>query len=142
MKLNIPKIKKPLSLEAYDESFKGIELQVWVNPTRDMTNKSLEIQIELAAALSALDAVENKLAKLNKVARKKKVEELQERFDSALKVQREWWARILSQSKDTSTHWTADELEKLDEEDTALWTYIIKMAAEMIRSHRDGSKKG
>ncbi len=138
MKLNIPKIIKPLRLEVYDESFAGIEVQVWVNPTRDMTNDSMEIQIELASCLNGIEEV----AKLeDEAVKKEKLNELQARLDAVMDRQRKWWARILSQKTDETTHWTADEIKTLDEEDTALWNFISFAAAEMIKAHREGSKK-
>ena len=140
MKLNIPKIIRPLDLAVYAEELNGAVCQVWVNPTRMLLDENAEIQFELADYIKRIESITR--SDLNDQEKVQALKEEDRVGDNIMKRQYGWWANILSQSTDGATHWTAEGLKKLDEQDTALWQFLRHAAAEMIRNHREGIKKG
>jgi DNA polymerase III alpha subunit (gram-positive type) len=140
MKFNIPKIIKPLDLSIYDESMRGIEIEVWVNPNRKMLDENQEIMNELAMFIKEVERIAS--ADLDDDEKQKQLQLAQERSDHAMDRQNAWWATIFSQHSDDATHWTSEDIKILDEEDTALWRFVRTAAASMIRDHREGTKKG
>ena len=141
MKLNIPKIIRPLTLDTYANELEGIELHVWVNPTRVVLDENQEIQNGLAKLLKDVENITND-TELDDEQRLKQVEGIEANIDSILQREREWWVKILSQSSNASTHWTEKEIEILDQQDTALWQFIRLTSSQMIRANREDVKKG
>lgn len=133
MKFNIPKIIKPLELGTYDEGLKEIQLHVWVNPTRDMLNESVDIQLELGKIINSIENPKEET--LNP-------EILDGRFEATMDRQYEWYSKILSQKTDDSTHLPPEDLRELADQDIALWQFIRTAVNGMIASHREGIKKG
>ena len=132
MKFNIPKIIKPLELGVYDEGLKEIQLQVWVNPTRNMLNESVEIQLELGKIISVIESPPEEGLK---------PEILDGRFEKTMDRQYQWYSKILSQKTNTETHLSSEDLKELADEDLALWNFIRTAVNGMIASHREGIKK-
>jgi hypothetical protein len=133
MKFNIPKIIKPLDLGVYDEGMEGVELQVWVNPTRDMLNDSVDIQLELGKIISAIENPDKE-----EIAK----DLIDGRFEATMDRQYRWYSKILSQKTDETTHLPPDDLKELADQDIALWQFIRTAVNGMIASHREGIKKG
>lgn len=133
MKFNIPKIIRPLDLATYEEEMKGIVLHVWVNPTRDMLNESVDIQFELAKIINLIE--KPKEANIEK-------ELIDGRFDAAISRQYGWYSKTLSQKKDEETHLSSEDLKEISDQDLALWHFIRTAINAMIADHREGIKKG
>ena len=53
----------------------------------------------------------------------------------------EWYANILSQSSDTDSHVSVDELKELTDEDPALWVYIATGTQALMGEHAEGIRK-
>ena len=136
MKFNIPKILRPLEMSVYDESMEGLALQVWVNPTRNIKNDFDSLQFKIIG-------LKNESEKLL-VAKKpddKKAEALSKKVESVNKSIYEWYANVLSQSSDTDSHTSADELTGLADEDPALWIFIATGTQALIGEHTEGIRK-
>ena len=136
MKFNIPKIVRPLEMSAYDESMEGLALQVWVNPTRNIKNDFDELQIKIIG-------LKNESEKLlaAKKADDKKAEALSKKVDAVNRSIYEWYANILSQSSDTDSHTSADELTELADKDPALWIFVATGTQAVIGEHAEGIRK-
>ena len=132
MKFNIPKIIKPLNLGIYDEGLKEIDLQVWINPTRAMLNENVDIQLELGKIIAMIE---------NPPKEGINPEILDGRFETTMGRQYAWYSKVLSQKTDEATHLSPDELEKLADEDIALWQFIRTAVSGLISDHREGIKK-
>jgi len=66
------------------------------------------------------------------------------RFDPALSDDAKlsaWYSELLSQSADTETHLSADELLQVYEADPALWSFIAARAWQLIGEHRAALEK-
>jgi len=136
MKFNIPKIVRPLEMSAYDEAMEGLALQVWVNPSRNIKNAFTDLQINLYGLKQEIEK-----AVSAKKPSEKKATELNKRVDSINNSVYEWYANILSQSSDTDSHVTAEELVELADEDPALWVYIGTGTQALIGEHAEGIRK-
>ena len=136
MKFNIPKIIRPLEMSVYDESMEGLALQVWVNPTRNIKNSFDDLQIKIFG-------LKNESEKLlaAKKADDKKAEALGKKVEAVNVSIYEWYANILSQSSDTDSHTSADELVALADEDPALWIFIATGIQGLIGEHTEGIRK-
>lgn len=136
MKFNIPKIIRPLKMSAYDEGMEGLALQVWVNPTRNIKNGFDDLQIKIIG----LKHESEKLLTAKKPD-DKKAEALSEKIEAVNKSIYEWYANILSQSSDTDSRTSADELAEMADEDPALWIFIATGAQALIGEHTEGIRK-
>lgn len=52
-----------------------------------------------------------------------------------------WYARMLSQHQDQSTHWTVEELDKLNESDPALLAFLVNAYWQARAEHRSKKKR-
>ncbi len=136
MKFNIPKIIRPLEMSAYDESMDGLALQVWVNPSRNTKNGFDALQIKVIGLKHDLE----KLLKTKKPA-EEKAADMNKKVEAATQSIYEWYANILSQSSDTDSHTSADELNELEDEDPALWIFIATGIRALIGEHVEGIRK-
>ncbi len=136
MKFNIPKIIRPLEMSAYDESMDGLALQVWVNPSRNIKNGFDDLQIKIIGLKQELE----KLLKAKKPA-EGKADGMSKRVEDTNQSIYEWYANILSQSSDTDSHTSADELRELVDEDPALWIFIATGVQALIGEHVEGIRK-
>ena len=136
MKFNIPKIIRPLEMSAYDESMDGLALQVWVNPSRNIKNGFDDLQIKIIGLKQELE----KLLKAKKPS-DGKADGMSKRVEDTNQSIYEWYANILSQSSDTDSHTSADELKELVDEDPALWIFIATGIQALIGEHVEGIRK-
>lgn len=150
MQVKIAKIIEPIDLGDYAADMKGQTVQVWVNPDlatlrrRELLiekyNRMTSAMLELGKkAGSAPEAGRAKLAKETKA----QIEEFNEfalgEFASDINA---WFAELWSQSPDPSSHWTLDELVKLNEADPAFYQWLKNRSVEMLAQHRNHEKKG
>ena len=143
MKINIPRIYRPLDLGEYAPELAGVSLQVWVNPPRELVLESqviradLEAAVEKAQELSAdPDTPEEDLKKAFAA-----FEEINDHTFS-------WWARVLAQAADENgrSEFTAEEVRDFArgslDTDPGLWPFIQRTAYGLIAEHRSVQKKG
>lgn len=133
MKFNIPKIIKSLELGEYDESLEGLALRVWVNPPRGVHASYWKVQAELVRLSKALEDIKDSDAK--------KIEEINIQIDIANNNVFGWFANIWSQDPNAETHTSLEDVERIADEDPALWSFITSSTTKMIREHRDDQRK-
>lgn len=136
MKFNIPKIIRPLEMSVYDESMEDLALSVWVNPTRNIKNAFLDLQVELGSLKLEMEKL---LA--TKKADEKKAVTMGKKVDAVNKSIYKWYANMLSQSSDADSHVSAEDLMALAEEDPALWIYVATGTQALISEHAEGIRK-
>ena len=161
MKFEIPKTTRFLPLQEYDpenRELAGVGIQVWVDPpfsvqaefdnlTRNY-RQTLEI---LGAKISAeFGKVPVKPLSLSKRLlswiKYLGVKGQNSRFKTTTKnYQRSmyiWYARLWSQSLDIETHWTVEELEKINKKNPQLYEWLCISSWILIKKHREDVKKG
>ena len=136
MKFDIPKIVRPLEMSSYAEEMEGLALQVWVNPSRNIKNDFAALQIKIYGLKQEIEKVLSA-----KKVNEKKAENLGMNVDTVNDSIYEWYANILSQSSDTDSHVSVDELKELTDEDPALWVYIATGTQALMGEHAEGIRK-
>lgn len=136
MKFNIPKIIKPLEMSEYDEAMAGLALQVWVNPPRGVHNEYWEIQSELLRLSREMD----KLIKL-KNPDNKKIAVLDKEIDKNNQGVFAWFANLWSQSEDSDSHVSVEEIEAMTEEDPIIWRFMTHKTMKLISEHQENIRK-
>jgi len=114
MKIEIPKIVRPLDLGEYDEALRGQRVYVWVNPTREVMRA---------------------YARLRDEGKDEQADQI--KLDEQL---RDWFAKLWSHGP-ADTSWTADELLEIAETDPAFAGWLILQTWQMIGSHSAHQKK-
>lgn len=144
MRFDIPKVIKPLNMNAYDMSMDGFELQVWVNPPRGIQNQFYEIRGNLQRTAKQFDEMLEELrdaAEEEKEILASQLDMLNEKVRAVNDQIFGWYADILSRHSDESTHVTIEELREVANEDPALWKFIAEGAQALIREHQMGVSK-
>lgn len=129
MQIQIKKLIRPLDLAGYASEMQGQAVQVWVNPTREVIQKRVALDDELAQRLKDSTTAETSAALL---------EWTKATYEPGM---REWFAQVWSQHENRETHWTADELAQLDTIEPALVLWLNARTMQMIREHRATEKK-
>lgn len=131
MRIDIPKIVKPIKLSEYAEEFGDEVIYVWVNPPRRMLMDIAEWAYEAERIRERMrqgEAQDGDMEKLAEIARQ---------------IER-WHAEIWSCGPEEK-RWTADEIEILIENsmdtDPNLWKWLTEKTLEMIGEHRETQKK-
>lgn len=147
MKINVPKIVRPLYLSDYAESMGEQMIEVWVNPPADLLRerdelvrsvyeKSMEKARErLPDEENAEVLLEKALKSLGDVLTEDEAQELDQKMQN-------WLAEIWSQG---DAPWTVAEIAELQQEcretDPYLMTWLSQQTRQMIHLHRIGAKK-
>ncbi len=130
MNLTIPKIIMPLALSGYASAIKDV-WQVWVNPP-------LALLIEWDNNIESMVG----LPIPKKEDGAEKINDFNQRIEVGLETQIRIMATLLSQDTEEVT---ADDLRKIVQEtqeaDPMFWKWLKQSVFEMIREHRDGTKK-
>ena len=136
MKIEIPKIVKPLALAGYAEEFGEQTLGVWVNPPRELLHK----YTDCAALIKRLDEQINLLNQSK--APEEEITRLQGEAEEVRRQLAEWYSIIWSQG-DTpiSTQEVISLFDAAQESDPGFQTWLISHTWEMIGGHREGRKK-
>jgi hypothetical protein len=138
-----------------------VGIQVWVDPPRsvmlefDQLNRNFSQELE-----KMVKKTEDRGRKTGKGSEKKPnpVMRLQswltvvmkhpqdEHFKGATESYRRalyaWYARLWSQSPDPGTHWTVDELEKINDQNPQFYEWLCRSSWALIEKHREDVKKG
>lgn len=124
MKIDIPRIVRPLALAQYAEELSEAVVWVWANPTREFLGRWSELGAMASTAVKAKDE-----------AGLRNVEDLIY----------SWFSECWSQGPDDATHWTAAEVKALAEHctdtDPALWTFVQEGTLRLIQAHRARERK-
>lgn len=134
MKIDIPKIVKPISLGEYDDSLAGQVVWMWVNPPRKQRAAFDEIQKGIRDLVKQLiDASEDEKTKI-----KEEVQKLQEKNVA-------WWAEMWSQGADEGTRWTEEDVQQLldvcADKDPQLWDFLTEGSLDLLKAHLTGERK-
>jgi len=137
MKINIPKIIRPIALSDYADEMGDAVIYVWVNPSR-------ELRIKYDVEREEIDELLTEIKELSE--QEKKEEQIKLVYDSIAKCNDRlfgWWSEILSQHDDKDTHWTIEEIKQIVDMDTdpGFWHWLQSQAFDLIESHRSANKK-
>lgn len=124
MDIKIPKILTNIDLGGYDNALSGKFLTVWLNPT-------LALLREHDAVMHAKKPEDEKITEEEKAALDRKNEV----------AMNSWYARLWSQGADAASHWTADEIDELNEKDPTLLAWMIRATWEVRSEHARKKKK-
>jgi hypothetical protein len=156
MKLTIPKTVRLLPLQDYDPEnaeLAGVGIFVWVDPPRSVLAEFDKLNGEYAAAL---DALVKKVAAVSAGHQQKPKSRLQGWLDLLFdrkskdfkpvtdtyrKTLYAWYARLWSQGA-PDTHWTAAELEGIEEHNPVFYEWLCRRSWVLISEHRETVKKG
>lgn len=147
MKIEIQKVVQPLALNEYQPEYGDAKLMVWVNPPKSMTDERMEHLIQGSALRKELDA----FLMLNREGGAESVDEAKERIKEVLQEMKVlademivWLAQIWSQGPE-ETRMSAEELtefmEKCNESDPVLYSWLLDRTIQMIRDYRSKKKK-
>lgn len=143
MKINIPKVIRPLDLAEYAPEYDGAVIQVWVNPPRSMREQFQEIRLGLMRTADEIQQLAAEAEDRNAPEYLEKIKAAGERMSAANRALYEWHSEIWSQS--TADDWTPEQVEELSdhalENDPQLWQYVLTRTAEMIQEYRGGRQK-
>lgn len=136
MKLNLPKIIRPIPLTDYapelvhDDGSAAV-VQAWVNPPTARMTRHGELSAQATAALARLRA-----ADVDKAGAVEELQRIGEEF-AAL------FAELWSQHADPATHWTPEEVTALanSEANPALYRWLTARTIANIREYRSGLQK-
>lgn len=142
MKIRVKKVVKPLSLRDFDEAYGSDErLDVWANPPRRLKARWTEIRLENDRALSRLKEASEQNGAISEEERAALAGEIEAASEGIY----EWLSEVWSQGEDESRHISPEGVREiavhLQEEDPALWIFLIGETWRIINDHRAGSKK-
>lgn len=143
MRFDLPKTVRPIALQDYDpgaERLAGVEIMVWVDPPREWFERYYRIHREYSQAILKDTAALKKsrpLTMLNIFLRKAPDDTVQ-RYRKAL---HDMFASLWSQGPD-GTHWTAEEIDRMDDHNPAFTDWLYRRSWELIEEHKSAVKKG
>lgn len=160
MKFEIPKVTRFLPLQEYtpdEPALKGVGIHVWVDPPRsallefDQLNRDYrQVLDKLAAKLFSTSSAAAKkgtpakriLNWMHAQVKSSKDGQFKSDTESYRRSLYAWYARLWSQSPDAETHWSAEELEKVNEANPHLYEWLCVSSWSLIEQHREDVKKG
>jgi hypothetical protein len=157
MKFDIPKVTRFLPLQEYDpenKSLAGVGLQVWVDPPMSVLVEFDNLNRGYSRILNKLSAEPGKrpaqkislgeylLGWIKILGIKKPDSGFQAVTESYRRSLYTWYARQWSQAPDAETHWSADELEKIDDENPRRYEWLCISSWSLVEKHREDVKKG
>ena len=131
----IKKITMPLELGNYNEAYSGQVVHVWVNIPREIREKRLALMRSYAKALA-----EHTTGKaLHVIDRIPFVRAW--KFRKASKEQMAMMGEIWSAGADAETHWSAAEVQTLNDADPALYMWMARESMILVDEFRASKKK-
>ena len=142
MKVQIPRVVRPVPLADYDAAYGEQVVWMWVNPPRATKLKLYELTEEFAGIRARVvelttdgGEVENTDALPPLFAR---LEELGPELYG-------WWAEMWSQHEDKESHWTAEEVTELAgtalDVDPGFWDFLQERSLDAMQEYRDEKKR-
>lgn len=144
MKVQIPRIVRPIALSEYGKEYGGQVVWMWVNPARALKLRFYELAEEFASIREKVatltedggegvdktaDALPPLFARLNELG-------------GALYA---WWAEMWSQHEDEDTHWTQEEVTELAiaalDADPGFWDFLQERSLDAMQEYRDQKKR-
>jgi hypothetical protein len=157
VQFTIPKVTRFLPLQEYapeEPTLAGVGLQVWVDPPRSVLMEFDSLNRDFSQVLNKLAAKpgEKPEKKVTLVFRLLGWLQVQAKHtqDDHFKIATEnhrrslygWYARQWSQAPDAATHWTADELEVINNKNPQFYEWLCISSWALIEKHREDVKKG
>jgi hypothetical protein len=141
MKIDVPKIIRPLDLREYAPEM-GTEIQVWVNPPRAKVLEMAQLEATSGAIQQRMKEIRATESEVAAEEARKALEELEQTGQKIMV----WFAEMWSQGPDPESHLTLEEVQKLVEHsvntDPVLWPWLCGRTRAMINEHRTKVKKG
>ena len=133
MRINIPKVVRPIRLSDYAPEFEDQAIGMWVNPPRDK-------RLEFAGITKRFAEVREQIAKTEDR------DELQDLFDRINEMGLEiyaWYADMWSQGEGYE-EWTGEEVKEMVEAaldtDHALWDFLQESSLDAMKEYRTRKK--
>jgi hypothetical protein len=134
MRIDIPKVVRPLALSGYAAEYGAAMLSVWVNPPKQLSDSMLK----------AFARTEALVAELRKTPKDKHNDAKRDELDAIGEQVTSFLSEIWSQGH-PETHMSVEDVRELvqtsRESDPALWPWITRQTWTMILEYRAGVKK-
>ena len=132
MKVNIPRVTRPIALSDYAPEFGEQVIQMWVNPPRAKRLEFAGIMDRYRDTLAAIEAAEDGAPEIAEMA--------QRVVDIAGELHA-WYAEMWSQGDE---EWTAEDVKELVEAcmdtDPGLWGFIQESSMDTVQAYRRQKK--
>ena len=132
MKINIPRVTRPIRLSDYAPEFGEQVIEMWVNPPRAKRLAYVSIMDRYRDTLGAIEQAEEGAPELADMA--------QRIIDIAGELHG-WYAEMWSQGEE---QWTAEQVKELVEAamdtDPGLWDYIQEQSLDVMQAYRRQKK--
>ena len=132
MKINIPKVVRPIALSDYAPEFGEQEIGMWVNPPRDKRLEFSGITKEYKEIQGQIEATEGD-----------ELTPLVERIMELAGKLHAWYAEMWSQSTKYE-EWTGEEVKEMAEAaldtDPGLWDFIQESSLDAMAEYRTRKK--
>ena len=131
MKVNIPKVVRPLPLSDYAPEFGEQVIEMWVNPPRAKRLEFADITRRYKETLDQITATEDD----------DELQELVSAMEALAGELHEWYAEMWSQGKDK---WTAEEVKEFAaaalDTDPGLWDFVQEGSLDTMAAYRRQKK--
>ena len=132
MKVNIPKVTRPIRLSDYAPEFGEQVIEMWVNPPRETRLAFSGIMDRYRDTLAQIEEAEEGAPEL--------ADMVQAVVDQAGELHA-WYAEMWSQGEDD---WAAEQVKELVEAaldtDPGLWEYVQERSLDLMREYRRRKK--
>jgi hypothetical protein len=139
--IEIRKLVRPLALSGFAPEYGDDFIPVWVNPSRDILSRYEQIRGDAAGLKQRLAALADEGTPDQAEAQKLGAELA--RVNELLYA---WYAQIWSQGDNTGEAMTVQHVRELsdrcEQEDPALWFFLISGTWQLINDHVSYAKKG
>lgn len=139
MKITVQPVLGKIELSEYAPALAGQAVYVWLNPSRAFLRKRAEAVDVLNQPMPPeppeIDPAETTGYEIWRA------EQFRFKADAFNRVMMTWHAELWSKHADEATHWTADELTALDEQDPAFLMWLIRRSNQLMSEHRAAEKK-
>jgi hypothetical protein len=159
MKFALPKLTRFLPLQEYapeEPSLAGVGIQVWVDPPRAVLLEFDELNRGFRQVLEKITTIDHRprttdkkkqtrdrlLGWMHALTKRPQDDKFKTAIETHRQAQYAWYARLWSQSADAETHWTADELEKINDGNPQFYEWLCVSSWALIERHREDVKKG
>ena len=133
MKINIPRVVRPIALSDYAQEFGEQVIEMWVNPPREKRLAFADIMERYRDTLGQIEATEDS----------DELAELAERIVSIAGELHAWYAELWSQGED---EWTAEQVAELAtaclDTDPGLWDFVQESSLDVMQVYRRQKKAG
>ena len=132
MKVNIPRVVRPIALSDYAPEFGEQVIQMWVNPPREKRLAFAEIMDRYRDTLAQIEQAE---------ADDSALADLAQQIVGQAGELHAWYAEMWSQGGD---EWTAEQVKELAEAaldtDPGLWDFVQERSLDLMQEYRRRKK--